>query len=135
MASILVISPDPEARRMLQLAFELDGATVLTAIDAGDARAARPQVEGVVLDLIDGGAEQWNPAREVLRQFRAPTAILLPRGWGGRRPPRAISGADLIVPKPYELLDVVRRVKGMAEGKKPAPRKKKPLRKGKARRR
>lgn len=126
MPSVLIISPDPEARRMLQLAFELEGLLSHTAIDAGEAKALAPQADGIILDMVDGSAPQWEEARRVIKLGVTPTTFLLPRGWDERKAPKATAPADLLVRKPYELLGIIRQVKGMVEARKRPQKKKKP---------
>lgn len=133
MAAILIISPDPEVRRTLQLAFELEGLPTFTAIDPAEAKTMAPTADGAILDMIDGSAGQWEGARATLKFRVAPTAILLPRGWDGKKLPKGVEAADLFVRKPYELLSVIRRVKELAKGKRLALKKVPPKKKKEAR--
>nr|HPM41039.1 hypothetical protein [bacterium] len=82
MQPALIISPDPESRRTFELACELSGLEVSTAIDPEHAPDGR--YGALLLDMVDDSPEQWEAARRVLSgliKVRADaTAFILPRG-------------------------------------------------------
>lgn len=117
MPKVLIISPDPESRRILQLAIELGGMETETAVDAFGAPAA--DCVAVLADMVDDSESQWDAARRALALKSAgkspPVALILPRGRTPARLPRGIEKAGLLVKRPYELLVLVGMMKELTD--------------------
>ena len=112
MPTILTVSPDPETRRMLGLGFELKGFDIISEVDVQGARHSATGAEIMLLDMVD--ASQWNEAEAAARLAQtsgcALAALLLPRGFQGDPPTGIRKGFGLIVRKPYELMDLIRKI-------------------------
>ena len=111
MPTILTVSPDPEARRMLGLGFELKGFDIISEVDVQGATYSATGAEIMLLDMVD--ASQWNEAEAAARLARtagcALAALLLPRGFQGDPPSGIRKAFGLIVRKPYELMDLIKK--------------------------
>lgn len=117
---ILIISPDPESRRMLELAFELDGFETRSAVDDRGPLTAGG-ADAILIDMVEDSKDEWSAVRLALlrskrtsRRRTPKTAIVLPRGYGGSKPPKGVLIPDAIFRKPYELLNMIRQVGQLA---------------------
>lgn len=125
MTTVVVISPEPEARRILTLALELAGLEVAAAVDPEEAKGVATNEAALLLDMVDNSDDQWDAARYALgiaRSAGAPAVLLLPRGRDGTKLPRGVEGAALIVRKPFELLALVEQIRGLSGTGSPAAR-------------
>lgn len=115
----LLIGPDPEARRLMMLACELEGIQTreLTSPSEFDHLLLRAHV--AVVDIADDGDVVWEWARRVIgRKKNLPglrTVILLPRGFNAKTYPDGCHAADLYIKKPYELFGTVRKIQGVMD--------------------
>jgi len=113
MRRILIISPDPETARMLDLRFDLDGYTVETTLDMKEARnvARRNPYHVFLLDMIETDRSQMKEVQELAKYARAnrgiQTIVLLPRGQRDLKLKKPGWKPDLIIKKPYELGQLV----------------------------
>ncbi len=118
MQPALIISPDPESRRTFELACELLGLEVSTAIDPEHAPDGR--YGALLLDMADDSPEQWDTARRVLSGlFKAradATAVILPRGRNDGSAAKTLERASLIIRRPFELMSVVGQLRNLAAG-------------------
>ena len=117
MSTVVVISPEPEARRILTLALELAGLEVASAVSPEEAKKTASDAAALLLDMVDDSDDQWDAARYALgiaRSAGARAVLLLPRGRDGARLPRGADGAALVVRKPFELLALVEQVQELA---------------------
>lgn len=114
-ATVLVVDDDPVILQLLQVNFELEGFTVLTAGDGETAveraRAERPDV--VVTDVM----MPRTSGLDVLAALRAdpvtkgiPVVLLTARAQHADVAEGLEAGADDYVTKPFEPLDLVERV-------------------------
>lgn len=111
---ILVVDDDPALRQVLHRVLSFEGYTV-TAVPTGhDALEQAPGAELVVLDLglpdIDG--------LEVCRRIRAagtdvPILVLTARGDVSDRVAGLDAGADDYLPKPFDLTELLARVRAL----------------------
>jgi hypothetical protein len=131
MPTILTVSPDPEARRMLGLGFELKGFDIIQEVDVQGAKHSATGAQIMLLDMVD--ASQWNEAEAAARLAKtsgcALAALLLPRGFQGDPPTGIRKGFGLIIRKPYELMDLIRRTIAALSArtkKAPPPKKSRP---------
>jgi DNA-binding response OmpR family regulator len=113
--TVLVVDDDPSVRRLLSLAFELEGFTVCSAADGEEALecARRERPGAIVLDAIMPGLT----GLEVCRTLRVelgwePTIVILTgRTDLADRFAALASGANDYVVKPMRVIDLVERVK------------------------
>jgi len=98
-SKVVVVQHDPRASSAVRLGFEREGATVVTAEDAGaiDDDTA----------LVVAGAEGAEPARALLRTLATKDAPILWVGNGVVREEAWAAGADEVLPQPAFLRDVV----------------------------
>lgn len=122
MSKILIISPDPETRRTIELKLELSDYTVETAIDVRDALtiAYRNFFPIILVDMIEMGPIEMGEIRglaEYVKQKRGiKTLVLLPRGQRDLKIRKLDWKPNLVVRKPYELGHLIRLVDEMAKG-------------------
>lgn len=128
MPSVLIVSPDPQTKRMFQLGLELEGLCVQTASGLeGMGRGDR--FDAILLDAAEDSDELWKMLRALSAKAKsAPatsTVLLLPRGEKPSGAPRGIR-ADFVVRRPFELLSAIQMIRALAEGKAPAPERQRP---------
>lgn len=116
MHKIMIVSPDPDTRRMLELAFDLNGFAASTAMDIPKSGI---DVDLLLLDLIKE-EKKTKPTLSRISDTRnrvkgSKLVLLLPRGRGAEEPAKWQENADMVVKKPYELLGLVDCVKALAE--------------------
>lgn len=113
MPNVLIISPDPETRRAIELALELKGVSVT----GGNAVSA----DAVVIDLVGEDHSKWGNLLAVSKKNAAlrgaKTAVILPHGSFTPKVLQTLDRADLIIKRPFELLDMIEKISSMA-GKK-----------------
>jgi hypothetical protein len=105
MRTILIISPDPETGRSLELAFELAGWEVRQATTIKGSKADGADV--VILDMIEGLGE-FKKAVTVRSFKKAKVMALAPRGMGEEAVTEKVPRANFVVRRPYELTHLVR---------------------------
>ena len=122
MATVLVVDDDPVILQLLQVNFEMEGFTVLTAVDGEDGlavtRAERPDV--VVCDVM----MPRKSGLEVVAELKAddtindiPILLLTAKAQTADVAAGLDSGADDYVTKPFEPLDLVDRVNRLIESR------------------
>jgi len=106
---ILIITPDPEAGRTLELAFDLAGWGVS---HVGTVRGTHPSGAGVVLlDMVDGTDEFRKVGKQSFKG--AKVVAIAPRGEGEDSIMKSVPRTDAVVRRPYELTHLVRTVEGL----------------------
>jgi len=116
MYQILIVSPDPETSRILELKFELEGYRVHTFMGVKDMKCS--EFHGFdcicIFDMVDTSREQMQELKlifdHVLSKRCLKTAILLPRGLPDLNVRGIISHPDIVLKKPYELSSLVRLI-------------------------
>lgn len=135
MPDILIISPDPETRRMLEIAFELADASVKSQVNKNFLNKGAARADVVVIDLIGDGYPRWPDYFSALKKApalsNAKTAAILPRSPNNSKASKYLGGADLIIKRPFELFDMVKRVTGLTKSGPIKPQKKIPPKKRK----
>lgn len=130
MPDILIISPDPETRRMLEIAFELADASVKSQVNKNFLNKGAARADAVVIDLIGEGHSRWPDYFSALKKApalsNAKTAAILPRSPDNSKASKYLDGADLIIKRPFELFDVVDKVTELAKNTEPRTQKKNP---------
>ncbi|MCU1354129.1 MAG: phoB [Acidimicrobiales bacterium] len=115
---VLVVDDDPVIVKLLTVNFEMEGFTVLTAVDGAEgvalARADRPDV--VVSDIMMPNVS----GLDLVRQLKAspdtaaiPIVLLSAKAQAGDIRDGLAVGADDYVTKPFEPIDLVDRVNAL----------------------
>jgi CheY-like chemotaxis protein len=122
--TVLVVDDDPVILRLLQVNFEMEGHSVLTASDGAEGlqrvRECRPDV--VVADIMMPNVD----GLQMLEQIRADAAtrdlpvVLLSAKAQSYEIDRGLeAGADDYVTKPFDPLDLVERVQAAVARRRP----------------
>jgi two-component system, OmpR family, copper resistance phosphate regulon response regulator CusR len=114
--TLLVVEDDPDLRAVLTRILTGEGYQVLCACDgeSGLTEALNREPDLVILDVglpVRDGVEVVRELRE--RGFRAPTLMLTARGSLEDRVSGLDAGADDYLPKPFELPELLARVKAL----------------------
>lgn len=111
---ILVVDDDPSIRLLCRVNFELDGYEVLEAESLATTRStlAKEEVDVVVLDVHLRG-ERSDPLVAECHTRRPPIPVVLVTGSVEITEP-GLSEADAILPKPFELNQLLSTVRSLA---------------------
>jgi DNA-binding response OmpR family regulator len=114
-AKILVIDDEPEIRRLLKTCFEREGYSVTEAADAATARASleREVVSLITLDLSLGQEDGLCFAREIRAKHDVPIIMVSGKGDTVDRIVGLEIGADDYISKPFNLREVLARVRAV----------------------
>jgi DNA-binding response OmpR family regulator len=105
MKTILIISPDPESRRTLELAFELKGWKVEVATTANSTtKAAGTNL--VLLDMVEGLAD-FKKDKATKLPHKTKVLALLPLGADEQGARKIIPKSFAVIRRPYELLHLI----------------------------
>ena len=112
---ILVVDDDPKVRTLLRRCFEAEGFTVS---EAKDGRELQTQLERfpvslITLDLNLGGENGLDLARQIRQQRNVPIIMLTGRGDAIDRVVGLEVGADDYLVKPFELRELLARVRAV----------------------
>ncbi|MFA7306885.1 MAG: response regulator [Hyphomicrobium sp.] len=112
---ILVVDDEPEIRRLLRTCFEREGYAVAEAADAAATRAALDQdtVSLVTLDLALGEEDGLSLAREIRAKHDVPIVMVSGKGDTVDRIVGLEIGADDYISKPFNLREVLARVRSV----------------------
>lgn len=121
---ILVVDDDPEIRHLLRVALTREGYVVF---EAGDALATRTRLERggiqlITLDLSLGADDGLTLAREIRAQSDIPIIMITGKGDAIDRVVGLELGADDYIAKPFNLREVVARVRAVLRRHEPARR-------------
>ena len=122
---VLVVDDDPAIRSSLELALDLEGYQVAVAADGAEAlttmRDDRPDV--LVLDLMMPGVDGLTVCR-VLRaeKDRMPILMLTARTDTSDRVEGLDAGADDYLPKPFDLEELLARLRALVRRTQPQRR-------------
>jgi DNA-binding response OmpR family regulator len=115
--TVLIVDDDAAIRLLCRVNLELEGHRVAEAAYLEQARsvlAAEP-VDVVLLDLHIGNERGVDLLRE-LRRDRPEIAVALLTGSPQERFPDEEAKADAVIPKPFEIEELGRTVRRLAEG-------------------
>jgi DNA-binding response OmpR family regulator len=112
---ILVIDDDPEVRHLLRTCFEREGYVVSEACDAVGARSVleRGSVGLITLDLTLGRDDGLTLAREIRAARDVPIVMVSGKGDAVDRIVGLELGADDYISKPFNLREVLARVRAV----------------------
>ena len=112
---ILVVDDDPKVRTLLRRCFEGEGFAVSDAKDGAELRACleRQPVTLITLDLGLGKENGLDLAREIRKQHDVPIIMLTGKGDAIDRVVGLEIGADDYLAKPFELRELVARVRAV----------------------
>jgi two-component system phosphate regulon response regulator OmpR len=110
---VLVVDDEPRIRTMLRRYLSEEGFKVSEAADGGAMRAAldREAVNLVLLDLVMPGEDGLSLARHVRQRSEIPIIILTGKGDLIDRVVGLEAGADDYITKPFELREVLARIR------------------------
>jgi DNA-binding response OmpR family regulator len=113
---ILVVEDETKAAAFIRKALQAEGFTV-EVCPAGDTALALCQTiryDGLVLDIMLPGLDGLSVLRELRRQGRqTPVLLLSARGEVNERIAGLNAGADDYLPKPFELAELIARVRAL----------------------
>ena len=112
---ILVVDDDPKVRTLLRRCFEGEGFTVSEAGDGAELRASlgRHPVALITLDLNLGRENGLDLAREIRKDRNVPIIMLTGKGDPIDRVVGLELGADDYLAKPFELRELLARVRAV----------------------
>ena len=115
--TVLIVDDDAAIRLLCRVNLELDGHRVVEAAYLEQARAvlAEEPVAVVLLDLHIGRERGLDLLRE-LRRDRPEVAVALLTGSPQERSPHEEAKADAVISKPFEIAELGRTVRRLAEG-------------------
>src|SRR5215475_2894247 len=121
-AHLLVVDDDPRVRTLLRRCFEGEGFMVSAAKDGAELRACleRHAVDLITLDLTLGQENGLDLAREIRRQQNIPIIMLTGKGDSIDRIVGLEIGADDYLVKPFELRELVARIRAVLRRVAPA---------------
>lgn len=114
-SEILVIEDEHNVRRLVRIALQRDGFSVLEAEDGktGLQLFATENPDLVILDLMLPGVDGWEVCREIRARSSTPLIMLTARGDEVDRVLGLEMGADDYVVKPFSPRELVARVKAV----------------------
>jgi DNA-binding response OmpR family regulator len=112
---ILVVDDDPKVRTLLRRCFEGEGFAVSEAKDGAELRAClqRQPITLITLDLNLGKENGLDLAREIRKERNVPIIMLTGKGDAIDRVVGLELGADDYLAKPFELRELVARVRAV----------------------
>lgn len=112
---ILVVDDEPEIRTLLRRCFERDGFAVAEAKNGAEMRAHidAPGLAVVTLDLTLGGEDGLELAREIRARNNVPIIMITGKGDTIDRVVGLELGADDYITKPFQLREVLARVRAV----------------------
>jgi DNA-binding response OmpR family regulator len=114
-ARILVVDDEPEVRSLLRTCFERAGYQVCEASNGGElyARIRELPISLVTLDLTLGGEDGLELARQIRSACNIPIIMITGKGDTIDRVVGLELGADDYIPKPFQLREVLARVRAV----------------------
>jgi two-component system OmpR family response regulator len=112
---ILVVDDDPLIRSLLRRYLATEGFRVSEALDGAGVRAALAQgpIHTVLLDLVMPGEDGLALARQIRQRSNVPIIMLTGKGELIDRVVGLESGADDYVTKPFELRELLARIRAV----------------------
>jgi len=122
-AEILVVDDEGEVRTLLRTCFEREGFQVREAKNGAELRACIEQhpISLITLDLTLGGEDGLELAREIRAKCNVPIVMISGKGDTIDRVVGLELGADDYIAKPFQLREVLARVRAVLRRYAPAP--------------
>lgn len=122
-AQVLVVDDDPEIASLLSRYLQGQGLGVRVACDGAQTRAAlvQPDFDVVLLDLGLPDADGLSLMRELRDRWAGPIIIVTGRGESVERVVGLELGADDYVSKPFDLRELLARIRSVLRRSKPKP--------------
>lgn len=99
---------------MLEIALELKGVSVKTHVNA-DFRGKDPApAEVVIIDLVGFDSSLRKGILASAMNYRAKTVVILPREHLAPQKDETLARADLVVKRPFELMDLAEKILSMS---------------------
>ena len=119
---ILVVDDEAEVRALLRKCFEREGFQVVEAKDGAELRACIEQhpISLITLDLTLGGEDGLELAREIRAKCNIPIVMISGKGDTIDRVVGLELGADDYISKPFQLREVLARVRAVLRRYAPA---------------
>ena len=119
---ILVVDDEAEVRALLRKCFEREGFQVVEAKDGAELRARIEQhpISLITLDLTLGGEDGLELAREIRAKCNVPIVMISGKGDTIDRVVGLELGADDYIAKPFQLREVLARVRAVLRRYAPA---------------
>ena len=118
--TVLVVDDDPVIMRLLEVNFEMEGYTVLTAVD-GEQALERIRADGPDLVVCDIMMPKVN-GLEVVERLRAdeatkgiPVILLSAKAQASEVQKGLDAGADDYITKPFDPLELIERVQALLQ--------------------
>ncbi|HET6633635.1 MAG TPA: response regulator transcription factor [Streptomyces sp.] len=114
--SVLIVDDDPDVRNALRRSLTFEGYETRTAVDGLDAlaRAAEEEPELIILDVLMPRMDGLTAARRLRADgARTPILMLTARDTVGDRVTGLDAGADDYLVKPFELDELLARVRAL----------------------
>jgi DNA-binding response OmpR family regulator len=120
---LLVVDDDPMIRSLLRRYLTGEGFRVSEAVDGAGVRAALAQgpIHAVLLDLVMPGEDGLSLARQIRQRSNVPIIMLTGKGELIDRVVGLESGADDYVTKPFELRELLARIRAVLRRASPPP--------------
>jgi two-component system response regulator MtrA len=120
---ILVVEDDASIREVTTLGLQAAGFRVTSAVDGRDglSRALRDPFDAVVLDVMLPSLDGFEVCREIRKHSRVPIVMLTARTDTVDIVVGLESGADDYVTKPFEMAELVARVRAVLRRARAAP--------------
>jgi len=120
---ILVVDDDPMIRSLLRRYLTGEGLRVSEAVDGAGIRAALAHgpVNAVLLDLVMPGEDGLSLARMIRQRSNVPIIMLTGKGELIDRVVGLESGADDYITKPFELRELLARIRAVIRRTSPQP--------------
>ena len=120
---ILIVDDEPKIRTLLRKCFEREGFRTVEAKNGAELRARiaqQPPISLITLDLTLGGEDGLELAREVRAKCNVPIVMITGKGDTIDRVVGLELGADDYITKPFELREVLARVRAVLRRYSPA---------------
>lgn len=115
MSKIMVVDDDSNIRELIHVSFKNEGIDVLEAIDGLDAlsKLENEKVDLLILDIMMPNMDGWTLCKEIRGYGDIPILMLTARGETNQKIKGFGLGADDYLTKPFELAELVARVKAL----------------------
>ncbi|MFY0610071.1 MAG: response regulator [Hyphomicrobiaceae bacterium] len=113
--NILVVDDEASVRELLRDCFEMEGFVVAEAVNGDDINAilAKQPIDLITLDLNLGGENGFDLVREIRAKRNVPIVMITGKGDTIDRVVGLELGADDYIAKPFQLREVVARIRAV----------------------